>query len=115
MKRNLTCILCPRGCSLTVESVENGLSVTGFSCSRGEKYAIEECTHPVRMLTSILPVTNRPNTMVSVKTSTPIPKEHLLDAMQILRKTQIHAPAQIGDVVIPDLYGAAFVITKSID
>ena len=47
--RELTCIRCPIGCHITVE-MENGevRSVTGNSCPRGEEYASNEVTHPVR-------------------------------------------------------------------
>ncbi|MBR4723815.1 MAG: DUF1667 domain-containing protein, partial [Clostridia bacterium] len=53
MKRNLTCIVCPMGCSIDVE-FENGevLSVTGNTCKRGAEYAKNECISPVRTITS---------------------------------------------------------------
>ena len=68
MKRNLVCIICPRGCSLCVEGNGSDLKVSGNSCSKGERYAMDECTHPVRTVTSIVRVSNRVDTMVSVKT-----------------------------------------------
>ena len=51
--RNLTCIGCPLGCSITV-TTENGeiRSVTGHTCKRGETYAREEVTAPRRIVTS---------------------------------------------------------------
>ena len=57
--RNITCIICPRGCGLVVEETADGLKVLGNVCPRGEKYAIEECTHPTRTLTSFIRVDNR--------------------------------------------------------
>ena len=40
-ERLLTCIVCPRGCALTVRLDESGkpLSVSGNACKRGEAYA----------------------------------------------------------------------------
>ena len=49
MKKELVCIVCPRGCHLTIDENNN---VTGNSCPRGVTYAINEITNPLRMLTS---------------------------------------------------------------
>ena len=73
MKRNLTCIICPRGCSLTVEIDGNDIKVSGNSCPKGQQYAIDEITHPTRTVTSTVRISNRENSMVSVKTAKPIP------------------------------------------
>lgn len=114
MKRNLVCIICPRGCSLCVEGSGSDLKVSGNSCSKGERYAIDECTHPVRTVTSIVRVSNRADTMVSVKTSVPIPKEHIFDAMEIIRNLTVAAPVHIGDVLHPAVFGADVIATKDI-
>ncbi|MBE6712259.1 MAG: DUF1667 domain-containing protein [Ruminococcaceae bacterium] len=113
--RNLTCIICPKGCSLTVEESAEGLSVVGNICPRGKKYAIEECTHPVRTVTSFIRVENREDTMVSVKTSAPIPKESMFEAMEKIRAAKANAPIAIGDVLLADVFGADIIATKSID
>ena len=113
--RNITCIICPRGCGLTVEETADGLKVLGNVCPRGEKYAIEECTHPVRTVTSFIRVDNRDDTMVSVKTSAPIPKESMFEAMKMIRSAKAAAPIAIGDVLIADVFGADVIATKSID
>ncbi len=114
MNRNLTCIICPRGCALTAQIAENGVSVTGNACPKGEEYAINECLHPMRTVTATVRVVNRPNTMVSVKTAQPIPKEGMLEVMALLRQTQVQAPVTIGDVVLADVFGTQIVITKDI-
>ena len=113
--RNITCIICPRGCGLTVEEGNDGLKVQGNLCPRGEKYAIEECTHPVRTVTSFIRVENRKDTMVSVKTSAPIPKEKMFEAMKMIRAAKANAPIAIGDVLISDVFGADIIATKNID
>ena len=113
--RNITCIICPRGCGLTVEETADGLKVLGNVCPRGEKYAIEECTHPVRTVTSFIRVENREDTMVSVKTSAPIPKESMFEAMEKIRAAKANAPIAIGDVLLADVFGADIIATKSID
>lgn len=115
MTRNLTCIICPRGCSLTVTQDEKGISVTGFTCPKGEKYAIDECTNPVRTVTSTVRVNNRKDTMVSVKTAAPVPKGSMMDVMAILRDITVAAPVAIGDVIAADVFGTTVIATKAID
>ena len=115
MVKNITCIICPRGCAMTVIQDEKGLSVTGFTCPKGEKYAIDECTNPVRTVTSPVRVNNRKDTMVSVKTADPVPKGNMLDVMSLLRKTKVEAPVAIGDVILTDVYGTTVIATKAID
>ena len=116
MKRELTCIICPRGCSLTVETNENGeLHVFGNSCPKGEKYGIDECTHPTRTVTSVVRVNNRQNEMVSVKTAAPVPKENIFDVMDKIRNITVAAPVKLGDKIIENIYGTDVIATKSID
>lgn len=114
MKRNMTCIICPRGCSLVADITENGVTVTGNACRKGEQYAVNECTNPVRTVTATVRVSNRPDTMVSVKTAAPIPKEKMLEVMTLLRQTQVEAPVAIGDVVLSNVFGTDIVITKAV-
>ena len=41
MKRELTCIICPRGCSLCVDINGENTVVSGNGCPKGERYGIE--------------------------------------------------------------------------
>ncbi len=81
MKRTITCIVCPRGCTMTAEISGESITVFGNACPRGEKHAVGECTNPVRSLTSIVRVSNREDTMVSVKSAAPIPKGKMFEIM----------------------------------
>ena len=115
MERNITCIICPRGCAMTVTGEPGNLTVTGNTCPKGEEYAINECVNPVRTVTSTVRVANRKDTMVSVKTAAPVPKGKMMDVMTLLRKTEVNAPVAIGDVVLTDVFGTEVIITKAID
>ena len=114
MKRTLTCIICPRGCTLTAEVVDGQVTVTGHTCPKGAEYAVSEILHPMRTVTATIRVSNRHNTMVSVKTSAPIPKDRMMDVMTVLRNTTVKAPVSIGQVLLPDVEGSSIVATKSI-
>ena len=112
--KELTCIVCPRGCRL---KVDDDMNVTGNSCPRGEKYAINELTNPTRTITSSIRVSNRPYTLVSVKTDKPIPKGKMFEVMQEIDKLTVEAPTQIGQVVKENILGldSNIVITKNIE
>ena len=111
--KELTCIVCPRGCRL---KIDDELNVTGNTCPRGAQYAKDELTNPKRMITSIMRVKNRENCVVSVKTSQAIPKGKIFDVMKEIDRVQVEAPTKIGDVAIKDVLGlgADILITKNI-
>lgn len=114
MKRDLICIICPRGCSLSAEINEGTVTVTGNACPKGKEYAVNECTNPVRTVTATVRVSNRHNTMVSVKTASPVAKDKMMDVMAELRNTQIQAPKKIGDIILRDVCGSDIVVTKDV-
>lgn len=112
--KDLTCIVCPRGCRL---HVDDDMNVTGNFCPRGAQYAISELTNPVRTITTSIRVTNRPYTLVSVKTTNPIPKQKIFDVMKEIDKITVEAPVRIGQIVKTNVLGldSDIVITKNID
>ena len=114
MKKEITCIVCPRGCKLTLREENGKMEVTGNACPRGEKHAIDEYTNPVRSLTGTVRIANRPDTMVSVKTAAPIPKGKMLEAMAQIRQIKADAPVKIGAVLMENIFGTQLVATKEI-
>ena len=90
------------------------ITVTGHTCPRGEKHAMDEILHPVRSLTSIVRVSNRPDTMVSVKSEIPVPKGEMFAIMAKIHETTVEAPVAIGDVIIDNICGTRIVATKEI-
>ncbi len=114
MEKQITCIVCPKGCRLTLTEENGIISVKGNTCPRGEKHAIDEHTNPVRMLTATVRIANRPDRMVSVKSAEPIPKGKMLEAMDKIRTVQVDAPVKIGDVLLSDVFGTQIVATKEI-
>lgn len=112
MKRFLTCIVCPAGCSLEVElDGKKVCSVKGNSCPRGEVYAKAECTHPERTVTSTMRCSD--GSVVSVKTDRPIPKEKMEECMKIINNKIVLLPVLIGDVILKDVFGSNIVATQN--
>jgi len=114
MTRNLICIICPRGCTLCAKIEGDRVTVTGHTCPKGEEYAISECLHPVRTVTATVRVANRKDTMVSVKTQTPVDKDAMMKVMQVLRKMKVEAPLAIGDVIAENVCGSRIIVTKEV-
>ena len=111
MKRNLTCIVCPMGCSIDVE-IENGkvLSISGNSCPRGAEYAENECISPVRTITSTVKCED--GSVLPVKTDKPIPKDKIFECMRIINAAVAPLPVSGGDIIIKDVFGSNIIATS---
>ena len=111
--KELTCIICPRGCHLVVD---DDLNVTGNNCPRGPIYAKNELTHPTRTLTSTVQIISSEEVSLPVKSDKPLPKEKIFDAMEVINKTCVKAPIKIGDIVVKNIFGldVNIVATKDI-
>lgn len=111
--KNMTCVVCPRGCALTV-TVDGGtiVSVTGNTCKRGAAYAEAELLHPERMLTTTVAVDGR-SRMLAVRTRTAIPKDKIFDIMHVLYTVKAQAPVHIEDVIVPDVCGTGVDVVAS--
>lgn len=100
--KELTCVVCPAGCKISVAIDESGkiAEMSGYTCARGKKYAESEVTSPVRTLTSTVVVsTSGGKRMLPVRTDKPIPKDSLFDAMRLVRKLRVTAPVKAGEVI----------------
>lgn len=113
MKRELTCIVCPIGCALTVSDEEGELKVSGNTCPRGAVYGKNEVVNPTRTLTTTVRVGNREKTVVAVKSDRPIPKGMLFEAMEKINEVRVDAPVRIGDVVCADLLGVCNIVATA--
>ena len=116
-ERLLTCIVCPKGCPMTVTLSDDGkvLDVKGNTCPRGKVYADSECTHPVRTVTST--VFCEDGGIISVKTSAPIPKELVFHVMEEINAACAPKNTVIGDVIIKNVLdtGADVVASSNIN
>lgn len=112
MKRELTCIVCPIGCSLLVELEGNEVkNVSGNTCPRGAVYAQNECTNPQRTVTSTVRCSD--GGMVAVKTDGTIPKEKIDECMDLINSLTPDLPVRIGDVLAENVFGANIVATQN--
>ena len=102
MTKELTCIICPQGCSIKVETQENNIvKIEGNTCKRGYEYAISEIKNPVRTLTTTIKLQN--GKVIPVKTDKPIAKDMIFKFMEEINKQIIKQPVKIGDVLIKNI------------
>ncbi|MCK4885452.1 DUF1667 domain-containing protein [Candidatus Bathyarchaeota archaeon] len=117
MKKEMICIGCPLGCPLTVDYTQKTVQrISGNRCNLGLEYAKKEIFNPERTLTTTVKIKNGHLPLVSVRTSKPIPKNRIFDAMNLLAKVEIEAPITIGEKIIQNLFdtNASIVATKNI-
>lgn len=100
MIKKMTCIECPKGCTLSVD-IENCrvVKVSGNECPRGEKYAISEIESPMRILTSSVLAEGLSLKMAPVRTDKPIPKSKMVEAMGKIKKMRLAKPVHPGDII----------------
>ena len=104
MERILTCIVCPRGCQLTA-TVDSGrvIEVTGNACKRGVTYAENECTNPVRTVTTTVKCED--GGIIAVKTDSTVPKRLVFEVMKDINAIRAKNDTDIGDVVLYNVCG----------
>lgn len=117
----LTCIICPMGCSMEVEVETDAddhkkvLSVKDNGCKRGEQYAAKELQNPTRTLTSTIKVNGGVLPVVPVKTAGEVPKNMLLQCMEVVRRAGCKAPVKRGDIILYDLLGTGINVIACAD
>ena len=102
--KELTCIVCPKGCRLNVDE-ENDYAVTGNSCEKGAAYGYNELTNPMRMVTSTVKIQGGNHRRLPVKTSGDIPRKYVMDCVKLLDDVTVQAPVKTGDVILADIFG----------
>jgi CxxC motif-containing protein len=131
--RNLTCIVCPMGCSLSVEEGEQGpdgfpeLTITGNRCPRGLNYAREEIRAPRRVVTATCAIAEEslvPGSRseyaprrVPVKTTSPCPREKIDALLADIYKIKVKLPVKAGDKILPNWGGSDIdvVVVRDLD
>lgn len=116
------CTTCPSECLLTVE-VERGTdgavvevrSVTGNSCPRGDTFAHQELTCPMRVLTTTVAVSGGDEVLLPVRTAEAIPLALHAQAMDLIRGLVVKAPIRMGDVVLEGLLNTGIDLIASMD
>ncbi len=114
MKKEIICTVCPIGCRITVEGDAGEVrSIEGYTCKRGIQYATDEFLHPVRILTTTVKTNLKDTPLLAVRSRTPVPKEKLMDCMEVIRTVTVEAPVERYQVIVPDICGTGVDIVAS--
>lgn len=106
MTQELVCIVCPRGCHLTVDP-QNAYQVRGNGCEKGIVYAQNELRNPVRVVTSTVRIDGATLPRCPVRTDRAIPKAGIQAVMEAIHRLRIEAPVHIGDVLQEGVGGSS--------
>ena len=115
-KHRLLCIVCPEGCEMEIEERQGELLFPKGICRRGQEYARQEIYNPCRVLTTTVQVRDGEIAMLPVRTSQPIPRAKIIDAMQQIASITVNAPITVGDIICENVVntGVALVACREI-
>lgn len=114
MKLYLTCVNCPKGCSLEVEFdqaardagtlTEPMITVTGNSCPKGRDFGVSEVLAPVRFLTTTVALSEDMAAVFGARrlpviSTGKIPKKELVKVSLALADCIVDTPVETGTVV----------------
>lgn len=114
--KHLTCIVCPNGCHLQVEEVDEQLIVHGNRCPRGEAFGKQEMISPMRTITSTVRTVFPDVPVVPVRVSGEIPKDRFFDVMHEINRVRLDQRLTTGDPVIKNVLGLGvdIIVTSNI-
>ncbi len=114
IKKEITCTVCPVGCLITVTGDQTSVhSLTGNQCQRGIPFATDEFIQPKRILTTTINIEGHRNERIAVRSTAPIPKDLLFDAISITKQVRLKAPIKHGQMVVENILdtGVDIVVT----
>lgn len=103
MLKTITCICCPKGCQITLDTDNPAETIKGFSCPQGHDYALRELTHPMRTISSTVEIKGGLHPRIPVKTHGDIPKEKIFEVMEEINKISCTSPVKCGDVLLENV------------
>jgi len=104
------------GC--TLEATHEGstvLNVEGNNCKRGAQYVQAELTDPRRMVATTVKVQGGVHPLAPVYTAAPFPKPRIFELLDALRRVEIAAPVQMGQVVLENALDTGINVLASRD
>jgi CxxC motif-containing protein len=116
IKREVVCLLCPMGCVINVYlKDDNIIKVTGNKCKRGIDFAKEEVINPKRILTTTLMINSSIFRRVPVRSSSPVPKDMVLNFVREIKKIKVKPPIKMGDIIVKNFMNTGADIIASMD
>lgn len=107
----LTCIMCPVGCTLKITKTKKEIIVTGNSCPRGKEYGLKEVTSPERIVTS---VKKYKQGTICLKTDKPIRKDLVDKCLIEIKNSKLKDKISVGETLIKNVLntGVNIIVTS---
>ena len=106
MPEEVTCIMCPLGCSVEVQIDGQEVSVKkGCRCKEGMKFVKMEAIFPGRILTTTMKTDNPEIPLLPVRSNKEIPKDQIMTCMGEISRHQVSGALKIGQPVIENILG----------
>ncbi|MCL2180809.1 MAG: DUF1667 domain-containing protein [Treponema sp.] len=127
-KREITCIICPIGCRITIEpklglrwpdietsfiNLDDMYIHSGNKCYKGGQFAVTEMAAPVRTLTTTVRTIFPDKPVLPVKTNNDVPKEKIIKIIRELSGIMITEKIGIGETICANILGTGCDIIAS--
>lgn len=114
--KELTCILCPKGCRIQVEVTNNDYTIKGNGCKRGVTYAKQECEDPRRSIQTTVETIFNEFPRLSVKTDRPVAKVKIREIMDVCHHVLVEYEVETGAIIVDNICdsGADLVATTDL-
>ena len=108
----LVCIVCPRGCRITVD----GDNITGNTCKKGLEFAKSEMTCPMRTVCSTVATSFSEMPVLPVRTNGEIPKVKIKELMTLINSIVVDKKVKKGDIIAENIVGTSvnLIATESV-
>lgn len=113
--RELTCIVCPNGCSLEVDQDVDPWNIAGNSCPRGVEFARKELTNPTRTVCSTARTSFAAARRLPVRTQGEVPLASVRAVMSEISRLVVDRDVRTGDTLIENAAGTGVAVIATAD
>ena len=90
---------------MTVTRDGDSITTEGNFCKRGEGFAIQELTAPMRTICSTVKTSFRDMPVLPCRVSAEIPKDRMFDVMKEINKVTVTTRLRRGDLILSNVLG----------
>ena len=113
--KELTCIVCPNGCSLQVHQDVDFWHITGNLCPRGIDFARKELTNPTRTVCSTVRTSFAAVRRLPVRTRGEVPLASVRSVMSEISRLVVDRDVRTGDTLIENVAGTGVAVIATAD
>lgn len=113
--RELTCIVCPNGCSLQVNQDVDPWRISGNLCPRGIDFARKELSNPTRTVCSTARTSFASVRRLPVRTLGDVPRASVRAVMSEISRLVVDRNVRTGDTLIENVAGTGVAVVATAD